>query len=434
MTHIENRTFDEIEPGDSASLVRQLTFKDIEVFAIMTGDINPSHIDQVFAKSDMFHGVVAHGMWAGALFSTVLGTQLPGPGTVYVSQSLDFLRPVVPGDLLTVSVTVRSKNADKHQVVFDCRATNQRAETVIAGTAEVIAPVEKISRESVLLPDLLLHRTGQRYERLIEMTRGLAPLRTAVVHPVDCVSLVGAIEAARRSLIVPVLIGPEHKIRAAAQQAGIDLSPYEIVPTEHSDAAAALAVEMARAAKVEALMKGALHTDELLRPVVDAQNGLRTARRISHVFAIDAPAYPRALFITDAAVNVTPGLEDKRDIVQNAIELAQALGVAHPRVAILSAVETVSAKIPSTWTPLHCARWPSAARSSAAFSTGHWPSTMPSRTRPPAPRGSSRRWRATPISWSCPIWCRATCWPSSWSTWRTPRWPASCSGRVCPSS
>jgi len=167
-------------------------------------------------------------------------------------------------------------------------------------------------------------------------------------HTVDSVSLLGAVEAARQSLIVPVLIGPEQKIRAAAQQARLDLSPFEIVPTEHSDAAASMAVEMARAGKVEALMKGALHTDELLHPVVDAEHGLRTARRISHVFAIDAPTYPRALFITDAAVNVTPGLEDKRDIVQNAIELAHALGIPNPRVAILSAVETVSAKIPST--------------------------------------------------------------------------------------
>ena len=348
MARIENRTFDELQPGDSASLVRQLTYKDIEVFAIMSGDVNPSHVDEAYAKSDMFHGVVAHGMWGAALISTVLGTELPGPGTIYVSQSLNFLRSVVPGDTLTVSVTVLSKNTGNHHVTLECRASNQRGEEVIAGTAEVLAPIEKISRERAILPELQLRRTGQRYERLIEMTRGLAPLRTAVVHPVDSVSLLGAIEAARLSLIVPVLVGPEQKIRAAAQQARLDLSGYEIVTTEHSDAAAAMAVAMARSGKVEALMKGALHTDELLRPVVDPQRGLRTARRISHVFAIDAPAYPRPLFITDAAVNVTPGLEEKRDIVQNAIELAHALGIANPRVALLSAVETVSAKIPST--------------------------------------------------------------------------------------
>ena len=160
------------------------------------------------------------------------------------------------------------------------------------------------------------------------MTQGLSPIRTAVVHPVDTVSLLGAIEAAREQLIVPVLIGPKLKIRAAAAQAQIDISPYELISTEHSEAAAVLAVAMARAGKVEALMKGALHTDELMHAVVDGDQGLRTARRISHVFVIDARNYPRPLFVTDAAINVYPTLDDKRDIVQNAIDLAQALGIA----------------------------------------------------------------------------------------------------------
>ena len=180
------------------------------------------------------------------------------------------------------------------------------------------------------------------------MTRGLTPIRTAVVHPVDTVSLLGAVEAARINLITPVLVGPEPKIRAAAALAQLDLAPYEIVAVEHSEAAAAQAVAMARAGKVEALMKGALHTDELMHAVVDGERGLRTARRISHVFAIDAPSYPRPIFITDAAINVSPTLADKRDIIQNAIDLAQALGVPEPRVAILSAVEVVTEKIKST--------------------------------------------------------------------------------------
>ena len=219
---------------------------------------------------------------------------------------------------------------------------------MITGTAEVIAPTEKFSRPRVVLPEIELRQKGRRYERLIEMTRGLDPIRTAVVHPVDTPSLLGAVEAARAKLIVPVLVGPEPKIRAAATQAQLDLTPYEIVPTEHSDAAAVQAVAMARAGKVEALMKGALHTDELMRAVVDSDHGLRTARRMSHVFAIDAPGYPRPLFITDAAINIYPTLTDKRDIVQNAIELAHALGIAEPRVAILSAVETVTESIHST--------------------------------------------------------------------------------------
>ena len=348
MERIENRTFDELALGETASLVRTLTYKDIEVFAIMSGDINPAHVDADFAKSDMFHRIVAHGMWGGALISTVLGTQLPGPGTIYLDQSLHFRRPVGLGDTITVSVKVARKIDETHRVFFDCSATNQHGEQVIGGTAEVIAPTEKISRPRILMPEIELRQKGRRYELLIEATRGLDPIRTAVVHPVDTPSLLGAVDAARANLIVPVFVGPEAKIRAAAAQAELDLAPYEIVSTEHSAAAAAQAVVMARAGKVEALMKGSLHTDEFMAAVTDREHGLRTGRRISHVYAIDAPNYPRPIFITDAAINIYPTLEDKRDIVQNAIDLAHALGIAQPRVAILSAVETVTEKIRST--------------------------------------------------------------------------------------
>jgi phosphotransacetylase/acyl dehydratase len=334
MERIENRTFDELKPGDTASLVRTLTYKDIEVFAIMSGDVNPAHVDEAFAKSDLFHKVVAHGMWGGALISTVLGTELPGPGTIYVDQSLHFRRPVGLGDTITVTVEVMKKNEKGHRVVLDCRATNQRGEEVISGTAEVIAPTEKIARPRVVLPGIELREKGRRYERLIEMTRGLEPLRTAVVHPVDTVSLLGAIGSAEAGLIVPVLVGPEAKIRAAGEQAKLDLSAYELVPTEHSR-------------KVDALMKGSLHTDEFMGAIVNEEK-LRTARRMSHVFVIDAPGYPRPLFVTDAAINIYPTLTDKQDIVQNAIELAQALDIGQPRVAILSAVETVTESIRST--------------------------------------------------------------------------------------
>jgi phosphotransacetylase len=314
----------------------------------MSGDVNPAHVDEVFAKSDMFHKVVAHGMWGGALISTVLGTLLPGPGTIYVSQSLKFRGAVGVGDTVTVTVKVTEKKPEHHRVVLECQAVNQRGEAVISGTAEVIAPVEKISRPKVILREVQFREKGRYYRQLVEMTRDLDPIRTAVIHPVDTVSLLGAIEAAREGLIVPVLVGPEAKIRAAATQAQLDISPYELVGTEHSEAAANHGVALARAGKVEALMKGALHTDELMHAAVNAEIGLCTARRISHVFVIDAPGYPRPLLITDAAINVYPTLDDKRDIVQNAIGLAHALGIATPKVAILAAVETVSTKLKST--------------------------------------------------------------------------------------
>jgi len=161
MELIENHTFDELQPGDTASLVRTLSFEDIEIFAIMSGDVNPAHVDKDFAKSDMFHKVVAHGMWGGALISTVLGTELPGPGTIYVNQSLHFRRPIGVGDTITVTVTVAKKIGETHRVILDCRATNQNGEDVITGTAEVIAPTEKISRPRAALPVIELHEKGR---------------------------------------------------------------------------------------------------------------------------------------------------------------------------------------------------------------------------------------------------------------------------------
>jgi phosphate acetyltransferase/phosphate butyryltransferase len=348
MDTIRNRTFDELRVGDSATLARTLTRKDIELFAVMSGDVNPAHLDEEYARSDMFHKVIAHGMWSGALISTVLGTQLPGPGTIYLGQSLRFLKPVGLGDTVTVTLTVASLDAEKHRATLDCTVTNQDGEQVVGGTADVIAPLDKVARPRIALPEVSLRERGGRYRALLAAATDAPRVRTAVVHPVDTVSLLGAIEAAREGLIEAVLVGPEAKIRQAAAQANVDLADYRIVPTAHSHAAADAAVALARTGEVQAIMKGALHTDELMHAVVAKDTGLRTGRRISHVFAMDVPTYPRPLFITDAAINVYPTLEDKRDIVQNAIDLAHALGIAAPRVAILSALETVNPKIGST--------------------------------------------------------------------------------------
>ena len=345
MNRIENRTFDELKVGDTASLARTLTYKDVELFAIMSGDVNPAHVDEAFAQSDMFHKIIAHGMWGGALISTVLGTQLPGPGAIYRGQSLRFRHPVGLGDTITVTVKVTEKNSEKHLVTLECDATNQRGEVVISGTAEVIAPTEKISRERVILPEVKLLEKGRHYRKLIEAAHGLEPLRTAVVHPVEAHSLLAAVEAAKANLIRPVLVGPEAGIRAAAEQAHLDLTPYDIVSTEHNQAAAAVA--LVRERKVQALMQGSLPAGELT-PFADSQSGLRTERCMSHVFALDVPSFPRPLFLTDAVLNSSPTLEVKRDIIQNAIDLAHALGISAPKVAILSAQEMVSPHLKST--------------------------------------------------------------------------------------
>ena len=206
---------------------------------------------------------------------------------------------------------------------------------------------QKVRHPLRQLPKVQLRR-DDRYLQLINMCDGLPPLTTAVVHPCSDDALRGAIEAAERNLISPILIGPENKIRAIAANENIDLTAYRIVPTEHSHHAAEVAVQMVRCGEAETLMKGSLHTDELLHEVMKKDGGLRTERRLSHCFLMAVPTYARPVIITDAAINILPTLEEKADIVQNAIELAHAVGVAQPKVAILSAVETVTPKIPST--------------------------------------------------------------------------------------
>lgn len=348
MEYIENLTFDEISIGDKAELSRELNTRDIELFAVMSGDVNPVHVDLEYAKSDILHSVIAHSMWGGALISTVLGTQLPGPGTLYLTQSLEFLLPVELGDKVVVRVTVREKIASKNQLILDCECVNQDGELVIKGQAKVIAPTEKIRRPRVILPEVHLHEHAAHYQQLIEKTKNIAPIRVAVVHPCDDVSLLGAIEAKNHGIIEPILIGPKTKIMATAIDASCNLEGIKIIDVQHSHAAAEAAVEEVRLNNVDAIMKGKLHTDELMSAILDAKNGLRTERRMSHVFALDVPTYHKPLFITDAAINIVPDLTTKRDIVQNAIELLHTLGNSSPKVAILSAIETVNSKMVST--------------------------------------------------------------------------------------
>lgn len=353
MTHskqcITNKTYNEIKIGDSATLTRTLTKQDIQLFATVTGDMNPAHLDESYAKTDIFHQIVGHGMWTASMFSVLLGMQLPGPGTLYLGQTLKFLKPVHLGDTITASVKAIKKD-DKHKhITFETLCANEDGEHVLEGEALVLAPSEKISWDALPLPEVQIKTPDHNYEQwLLDKASDLKPLRVAVVHPVDIYSLAGAVEAAKAGIIEPVLVGPEDKIRKVAEDAHIDLNHYEIVSTLHSHAAAETATQMARDGKVEALMKGKLHTDELMEAVVDKDKGLRTGRRMSHVFVLDVPSYPKPLFLSDSAINIKPDLMEKKDIVQNAIDLFTALGLGVPKVAILSAVEMVNEKIPST--------------------------------------------------------------------------------------
>ena len=187
-----------------------------------------------------------------------------------------------------------------------------------------------------------------KYERLLERCAGLAPVPTAVAHPCEKTALTGALEAGQKRLIIPILVGPAGKIKAIARESEVDLGNAEVIDTPHSHASAAKAVALVREGRAELLMKGSLHTDELLSAVVARETGLRTGRRLSHVFIMDVPSYHKVLIITDAAINISPTLEDKVDICQNAIDLAISLGLEKPKVAILAAVETVTSKMPAT--------------------------------------------------------------------------------------
>jgi phosphate acetyltransferase len=272
---------------------------------------------------------------------------LPGPGTIYLGQDLKFLKPVSPGDTITATVTVKEKRADKHIVLLDTICTNQNDVRVLSGTATVIAPGATVEWPRMRLPDISIRR-HDRYDAFIAEARSGPAIRAAIVHPCSEEALLAAIEVREEGLFEPLLIGPEAKIRAAAEAAHVSLEGFTIEAVAHSHAAAARAVELATAGKVSVLVKGSLHTDELLGAVVAAGSGLRTERRMSHIYAMDVPAYAKPLIVTDAAINILPTLEQKRDICQNAIDLMHALGITEPLVAVLAAVETVNPKMPST--------------------------------------------------------------------------------------
>ena len=342
---IENVTCDELLIGQSARQVRTLSLSDIQAFAALSGDINPTHVDADYAR--LFQGVTAHGMWGATLISTLLGTELPGPGTVYVEQMLHFLLPVRVGDTLTVSATVLAKDDASGRVTLACEVRNQGGDAVLTGTAVVIAPRQRVRRAALHMPFMQMFDPQARLDALRASVSHLAAVACAVVHPCDLPSLRGAIDAAHLGLIVPTLIGPESRLRALAEEGGLDLHGIAIDAVPHSAAAAERGAALSADGAVEAIMKGSLHTDELMHAIVGMRN-LRTGRRLSHVFRFDVPMYDKPLLLTDAALNIQPSLEDKADIIRNAIGLAHALGNARPKVAILAAVETVNVKMQST--------------------------------------------------------------------------------------
>jgi len=325
----ENKTLDEIRVGESASLQQSLTQGDLRLWSALTGNLG---LDEELVQA---RGTAS---WATALFSSLISSTLPGLGSVIHAANARYHQSVQVGETVTATVTVKEVLRERALIVLDCRCTDASGTLIAEARVEVRAPSAKLRRE---LPE-------HRLEELVERCRGLKPMPTAVVHPCSAESLLGAVEAANRRLIAPILFGPEdaiHKI-AAAQQ--VDLSRYKLVATADAEESAAKAAVMASTGEAQALMKGSLHTDQFMHAIVVKENHLRTNRLLSHCMLISLPTYARRVIISDAAINIAPDIDQKKDIIQNAIIFARAIGIEQPKVAILSAVEMVRTKMPST--------------------------------------------------------------------------------------
>jgi phosphate butyryltransferase len=344
---VENQIADEIAIGQSAEMRRLLTGDDLYVFAAASGNYNPMHLPNMDGDGDGTPDAVAPGMFVASLISAVLGMQLPGPGTLYRHQTLTFGERARAGDELVTRVRVTAKDGDG-TITFDTEVRRPADNAlIVSGEAKVIAPPRKLVFADLDMPGLIVQR-HRHFEALVERARPLPPIVTAVVCPEDENSLGGAVLAADETIITPILLGNRERIAAAADAIGVDLKRFQLIEADTHEAAARMACELVSQGRAAAVMKGHLHTDDLLRPMLDKAAGLRVGRRFTHVFVMDVPGPPAPIMVTDAAINIAPDLATKVDIVQNAIDLARALGTETPRVGVLSAVETVNPAIQSS--------------------------------------------------------------------------------------
>lgn len=346
MTLLKNTPFDALTIGMEAEAEHLCVADDFYVFAHSSGNLNPMHLPKEDGDGDGRPEAVAPSAWVGALISSVLGNRLPGPGTMYECQTLNWTGRAHAGDILVAKVTLTEK-MDGNRVRFDTSVEIKGGATILTGEAVVIAPTDLRSYDLHDIPGLRV-QSHVHFDRVLEQAEPLPPIPTAVVAPEEANSLGGAILGAEHTLIRPILIGSLAKIEAAAAEIGANLSGYQIIDQPSHAEAAAMAVKLVHEGQAGALMKGHLHTDVLLSAVLKSGTGLRMGRRLSHVFVMDVPSLDHLLFVTDAAINIAPDLETKVDIIQNAIDLAIALGIEVPKVGVLSAVETVNPKIPST--------------------------------------------------------------------------------------
>jgi len=344
---IVNRLWEEIQTGAGAATTRRVRADDLFLFSRLSGHHNPLTLPATAQQADGRAAAnAAPAFLAASILSAAVGNRMPGPGTVWRSAALTFLGTVVPGDEITASVTVTARNADG-TVALAFKIVKANGQAVVEGHGVVSPPTERITLPSIDIPDVLVER-HVAFDRLVAAASRRAPTPTAVAQPDDEASLGGAVEAWKAGMIDPVLIGNRARIEACAAALGLDISALPIEAVGDDDQAAARAVAMVHEGRVRSVMKGHLHTDVLLHHVVKREGGLRTTRRLSHVFVLDVPGRATPLLISDAAINIAPDLDTKVHIVQNAIDLARAIGIEVPKVGILSAVETVNPAIPST--------------------------------------------------------------------------------------
>lgn len=343
---IGNKIFDEIQIGDEAELKRLCTWDDLLAFTQISGNHNPVHVSDT--NGDGKKDGVLPGMFVGSLVSAVLGTILPGAGTMYRGQDLTFHGYAHAGDELIVKVKVIEKTSENNGVILEVNITCSDGDRLIlSGVSKVEAPIKKMTYDSKDLPGLVVQR-HRHFEELIERATPFDPLPTAIVAPEEPNSLGGALLARKKTLIEPILVGCAKKIAAAAEEIGESLEGVTIIDQPNHALAAAHSVALVNDGTAKAVMKGHLHTDELLKPALDKVKGLRTGRRFTHVFVMDVPGTSHPLIVTDAAINIAPDLKTKVDITQNAIDVALSIGIKEPKVGVLSAVETVNPDIPSS--------------------------------------------------------------------------------------
>ncbi len=329
MRTIVNKTFEELAPGDTVSAERTLQAGDVRAWSAAFGEVGTLAGP---GESQVAAGIVT------AILTALVGSALPGPGSSIRAISVQIKGKLPIGAVMTARLVVRETRPDQGVVVLEGQCTDPAGHVVATAILEVLAP---ITRQQIELAE-------HRLEGLIERCRTLKPMLTGVVHPCSADALAGAVEAAEAGLILPVLYGPETELRRIADHASLDLGKCRIVATDGPEDSALKAAMAAGTGEVAALMKGSLHTDVLLHAVMQKEAKLRTGRLISHCVMMSVPTYARRFIVSDVALNIAPDTDQKRDICQNAIGFARALGIDLPKVAVLAAVETVRTKMPAT--------------------------------------------------------------------------------------